>query len=547
MANGSDEHGVSLDGDFYRVTYGSKAPYMSPNGSVFVSPAVRKGILPMMLQEMLDTRVMVKASMKRYASREDRKNYKVLEKVLDARQLAIKLLSNVTYGYTAAGFSGRMPMAELADAIVQTGRSLLENTIRTINNHPMWNARVVYGDTDSVFVLLPGRSLSQAFAIGEEISSYITSNTPKHIILKFEKVYYPSILVTKKRYVGQCYENKKNLSDHHLDAKGIEMIRKDQCEATKKIQEKAIRLLFQTRDLSMVKKFLVTQWTKLSQDHYKLLLNDFIFYKEVRFGSYSSVSSQPPGAIVATKAVLVDEMAVPPYNWRVPYIVVYGPPNTALKHLVYDPKEVMRRGSNLRCNFFYYITKCINPALDRVLSMCGVNIFAWFQGMQRPKVRVRHINYDLYHDEHAPSTMHSSMLKNYYANNATKKGVQMLMDRFTTQALCEVCQEHDALPRKMVCALCLSPSLITESYLYLMQRYRQAELDNQRYEEICRQCASYNSTSQLALFAKNELVAVEACESLACDVFHERCRLALRLEDYQLAVQDIESQAGGST
>lgn len=69
----------------------------------------------------------------------------VLQRVLDARQLALKMIANgkdipyllphyirssrflpfylpVTYGYTAAGFSGRMPMAELADAVVQCGR-----------------------------------------------------------------------------------------------------------------------------------------------------------------------------------------------------------------------------------------------------------------------------------------------------------------------------------------------------------------------------------------------------------------------------------------
>ena len=56
----------------------------------------------------------------------------------------------------------------------------------------------------------------------------------------------------------------------------------------------------------------------------RLLLRDFVFSKEVRFGHYSSVSSQPPGAIVATKKVLLDDMAVPPYNWRVPYVVVHG-------------------------------------------------------------------------------------------------------------------------------------------------------------------------------------------------------------------------------
>ena len=40
---------------------------------------------------------------------------------LNARQFGLKLLANVTYGYTAASFSGRMPCAELADAIVQVG------------------------------------------------------------------------------------------------------------------------------------------------------------------------------------------------------------------------------------------------------------------------------------------------------------------------------------------------------------------------------------------------------------------------------------------
>jgi DNA polymerase zeta len=86
----------------------------------------------MILKEMTDTRQMVKRAMKRHKGRP---GSRVLLRVLDARQLAIKLLSNVTYGYCAAGFSGRMPMAELADAIVQSGRSTLEWTIKMINNH----------------------------------------------------------------------------------------------------------------------------------------------------------------------------------------------------------------------------------------------------------------------------------------------------------------------------------------------------------------------------------------------------------------------------
>lgn len=38
-------------------------------------------------------------------------------------------------------------MAELADAIVQSGRETLESAIRLVESHPAWRAQVVYGDT----------------------------------------------------------------------------------------------------------------------------------------------------------------------------------------------------------------------------------------------------------------------------------------------------------------------------------------------------------------------------------------------------------------
>ena len=67
---------------------------------------------------------------------------------------------------------------------------------------------MVYGDTDSVFVLLEGRSKEEAFRIGEEIAQHITALSPKDVLLKFEKVYMPCILATKKRYVGNAYESR---------------------------------------------------------------------------------------------------------------------------------------------------------------------------------------------------------------------------------------------------------------------------------------------------------------------------------------------------
>ncbi len=82
------------------------------------------------------------------------------------------------------------------------------------------------GDTDSVFVELQGRSKEDAFRIGNEIAQEITSKSPADVLLKFEKVYFPCVLVTKKRYVGCSFETLTQ--PPHLDAKGIEMVRRDQ-------------------------------------------------------------------------------------------------------------------------------------------------------------------------------------------------------------------------------------------------------------------------------------------------------------------------------
>lgn len=111
-----------------------------------------------------------------------------LERMLNARQLGLKLIANVTYGYTAAHFSGRMPCVEIGDSIVQKGRETLERAIQLVNSTAEWQARVVYGDTDSLFVLLKGASKEEAFRIGKEIVERVTAENPKPVKLKFEKV-----------------------------------------------------------------------------------------------------------------------------------------------------------------------------------------------------------------------------------------------------------------------------------------------------------------------------------------------------------------------
>ena len=97
-----------------------------------------------------------------------------------------------------------MPCAEIADAIVQTARETLERAMDIVQEDPNWNAKVVYGDTDSLFVQLPGRSRREAFRIGREIAERVTAANPCPVTLQFEKVYHPCILVSKKRCKKTC-------------------------------------------------------------------------------------------------------------------------------------------------------------------------------------------------------------------------------------------------------------------------------------------------------------------------------------------------------
>lgn len=86
---------------------------------MFVKKEVCEGILPWMLKEILNTRIMIKKSMKLYKDPS-------ITRLLDSWQYALKLVANVTYGYSAAGNTGRMPCCEIADAIVSIARVNLE-------------------------------------------------------------------------------------------------------------------------------------------------------------------------------------------------------------------------------------------------------------------------------------------------------------------------------------------------------------------------------------------------------------------------------------
>ena len=463
---------------------------VAPNGMVFVKPYIRQGVLGRMVGEILDTRIMVKASMKLY------KESKLLTRILHAKQLGLKLLANVTYGYTAASFSGRMPCSEIADAIVESGRATLERCIKFIHEESKWGAAVIYADTDSLFVSMLGKSKNEAFRIGHEITDTITKNNPIPIKLQFEKIYLPCVLLSKKRYVGFKYENAME-RDPIFDAKGIETVRRDGCPAGSKCLESSLKILFRTKDLSLVKEYLYRQWNKILSG--RVSVQDFIIAKEVKLGTYKSKKSLPNGAYIAEMKMAQDELAEPEYGDRVPYVIVNRKSKTSLRQSSVTPEEAANNPS-LMLNSEYYIVKQIIAPLQRVFSLMGIDILKWYNEM--PKVS-RAIHYT----------------DDYLAEKGQKQ--RITIDSYYKSKLCLICETNLVGNSKDVCQSCQEgESNKASSHLKILYNLRDSQDKFRKVQEICRSCTSHAS----ALDAKS------MCVSIDCPVYYSRAVASKKLQ-----------------
>lgn len=475
---------------------------VAPNGIIYAKTEIRKSLLAKMLAEILETRVMVKSGMKQD------KDDKTLQRLLNNRQLALKLIANVTYGYTSASFSGRMPCSEIADSIVQTGRETLEKAIALIHSVKRWGAEVVYGDTDSLFVYFKGRTREQAFKIGEEISKTITDMNPRPIKLKFEKVYQPCVLLAKKRYVGFKYEHVDQIKPE-FEAKGIETVRRDGTPAEQKIEENALKLLFRTADLSRVKTYFQAQCTKILRG--RISIQDFCFAREVKLGTYSDKGPPPPGVLISARRMLEDPRLEPQYGERVPYVVVTDGPGARLIDRCVAP-EVLLNDAQQDLDAEYYISKNIIPPLERIFNLVGANVRAWYDEMPKYQ-RIRQVD------------ISNSRVTSLATTTTTNADVsKRTLENYLRATSCLVCRDSiDTTTTLPLCPSCLSyPS---HSLLTLQTRLTCSQKRIAQLHAICRSCSGLppqgGSSGYDADRPGNKDVR---CDSKDCPVFYSRMR-----------------------
>lgn len=218
---------------------------VTPNGDMFVTSKQRKGLLAQILEELLTARKQAKREM---AAEID----PFKKAVLNGRQLALKISANSVYGLTGAS-NGKLPCLEIASSTTSFGRQMIEKTKNEVEaryniaNGYSHDAQVIYGDTDSVMVKFGTTDLAEAMKLGEEAANYVSAKFVKPIKLEFEKVYFPYLLINKKRYAG-LYWTKPEKYDK-MDTKGIETVRRDNCLMVQTVIEKVLRMILIDRDV----------------------------------------------------------------------------------------------------------------------------------------------------------------------------------------------------------------------------------------------------------------------------------------------------------
>jgi DNA polymerase delta subunit 1 len=192
----------------------------TPTGDHFVKSSLSEGILPMILKDLLAARKKAKQDMKKETD-------PLRLAVLNGRQLALKISANSVYGFTGATV-GQLPCLAISSSVTSFGRDMIEHSKTVIEREyciekgfPS-DAKVIYGDTDSVMINFGIDNLEKTFELGKEAAALVTKEFLPPIKLEFEKVYYPYLLMNKKRYAGLYWTEPTKWSK--MDAKGIEVV-----------------------------------------------------------------------------------------------------------------------------------------------------------------------------------------------------------------------------------------------------------------------------------------------------------------------------------
>jgi DNA polymerase I len=266
----------------------------------------------------------------------------VEHRVLDARQKALKILANTLYGY--AGWIGaRWYLREVAESVAEWGRYTIRIAIEKARQMGM---KIVYGDTDSIFIM-DGEKLN-------ELLSWIERELEMEarVDKKYRRILFTE---AKKRYGGL-------LEDGGLEVVGLEVVRGDWAEIAKETQLGVLRTMLETMDIGKAVSFVRNIIAETRSG--KIEMEKMIIWKRM---------TKPPEAYEVRAPHVLAALELSKRGWRIDvgdkvgYVVTRGVSKIGERA---KPYQLVERKD---IDYEYYVKNQIIPAAMRILGVFGVD------------------------------------------------------------------------------------------------------------------------------------------------------------------------------
>ena len=340
-----------------------------------------KGTLPQIVQKLLATR---KAKRKEA----EKENDPFKKALLDAEQLAYKLTANSLYGQLGSP-TFKIRLQHLAASVTAYGRKQILFAKAAIERFygpdaadPRCAAETVYGDTDSLFIkfnakdvktgkILEGKEAIEAtMKLTEEAGKFVTRVLKAPHDFEYDKVFYPFIIFSKKRYVGNKYED--SADSYYQNSMGIATKRRDYAPIVKLIYGGALRILLTERDIQAAITFVKEKLNDLVEG--KMSMNLLTMSKSLR-AEYKA-ATPPAHKVLADRMKLRDEGTAPASGERVPFIYILPPTGQVASKLQGDRVEhpTYIRAKGLKPDFRFYIEHQLMNPIVQLFSLVAEQI-----------------------------------------------------------------------------------------------------------------------------------------------------------------------------
>jgi DNA polymerase elongation subunit (family B) len=243
--------------------------------------------------------------------------------VLDGLQLAYKVTANSLYGQVGARTS-QIYLKDLAASTTATGRNMIIKAKDFIEKK--FDGKVIYGDTDSIFIQMNrdltgmdhGAMVKAAMEYGLSAQKSFRPYLKAPHDAEFEKVISPFLIISKKRYLGNVYDDINKPTEYKMKCMGVVLKRRDNAPFVKTIFGGVVDIILNRHDIGAAVRFLRENLQDLVGG--KFPLEELIITKSLRSGYRDPTR-------IAHK-VLADRMAVrdpgnkPQSSDRIPYVYV---------------------------------------------------------------------------------------------------------------------------------------------------------------------------------------------------------------------------------